>query len=86
MVRGWVTAENDDKEMNSQIDKGTYASAPLPPRKKKHPGFTLSSLRLAKSLGSMYLNPSPALEQSTLVVPNGLTVVVADIVHINTVC
>ena len=71
--------------MSSHMDIETHASAPWP-RKRWHPGFKLSSLRLPKSLGSMYLYPSPALEQSTLVVANGLTVVAAEIVHINAVC
>ena len=31
----------------------------------------------------MYLYPSPALEQSTLVVTNGLAVVATEVVHIN---
>ena len=80
-----MTAENEDKAMSSHIGKVTYANGPLP-RKKSHPGFTLSSLRLSKNLGSMYVYPSPAFEQSTLVVANGLAVVPAEIVHINVVC
>ena len=39
---GRVTAENEDKAMSSRIDKVTYENGPLP-RKKSHPGFTLSS-------------------------------------------
>ena len=59
-----VTAENEDNTMRSRIGKVTYASVPWP-RKRWHPGVTLSSSRLPKSLGSTYLYPSPALEQST---------------------
>ena len=82
---GRVTAENEDNAMRSRIDKVTYASGPWP-RKRLHPGVTLSSLRLPglpKSLGSTYLYPSPALEQSTW---DGLTVVTAGIVQTNVVC
>ena len=80
---GWrVAAGNDDNAMGSRIDKETYASGPRP-RKRSHPGVTLSSLRLSENLGSMYVYPSPALEQST---SNGLTVVAAEIVHVDVVC
>ena len=68
--------------MSARIDKVTYASDPWP-RKRWHPGVTLISLRLPKSLGSTYLYPSPAFEQST---SDGLTVVAAEIVHIGVVC
>ena len=83
IVVGGVTAENEANAMSSRIDKVTYASGPWP-RKRWHPGVTLSSLRLPpKSLGSTYVYPSPALEQST---SNGLTVVAAEIVHVDVVC
>ena len=79
---GRATVENEDKAMSSRIDKVTYASDPWP-RKRWHPGVTLRSLRLPKSLGSTYLYPSPAFEQST---SNGLAVVAAETVHIDVVC